>query len=203
VRPNPDFEVTDPGVVRELVRENPWATIVSSKDGELVASHYPLLLDEEAEGLTLLTHVGRPDDEVHGLGESEILVIVQGNHGYISPGWYAEGERMVPTWNFTVAHCYGVPQLLGEDENLRVLTRLVDHFERQLPSPAVLDPERGAIVAKGTVGIRLPITRFVCKRKLSENKTPQTRRQIINALRTPGPYHHPALAAEMEQHLTP
>jgi transcriptional regulator len=31
----------------------------------LVASHYPILLDDEAEGLTVRTHVGRPDDVIH------------------------------------------------------------------------------------------------------------------------------------------
>ncbi|HEV7563776.1 MAG TPA: hypothetical protein VGO24_09770, partial [Solirubrobacterales bacterium] len=93
------------------------------------------------------------------------------------------------------------PRLLDEDENLRVLTSLVERFERVLPEPAVLDPEYGAPIARGTVGIRLPITRFVCKRKLSQNKTPETRCQVIAALREPGPYHHPRLADEMEEEL--
>lgn len=203
MRPNPDFEVTDPEVVRELVRENPWATIVSHGEAGLVASHYPVLLDEEAERLTLLTHVGRPDEEIHGLGAGELLCIVQGSHGYVSPGWYEAGERLVPTWNFTVAHCYGTPQLLDAEENLAVLTRLVERFERELPEPALLDREEGAQIARGTVGIRLPVDRFVCKRKLSQNKGERTRRQVIDALRQPGPYHHPQLADEMEQELEP
>lgn len=201
VRPNPDFEVDDPEVVRDLVRANPWGMIVSGGGGGLVASHYPLMIEEGAEGLVILTHVGKPDDEVHGLGEGEILCVVQGTHGYVSPSWYAPEARPVPTWNFTVAHCYGVPQLLDEEENLAVLTRLVERFERELPEPATLDPESGALIAKGTVGIRLPITRFVCKRKLSQNKDPQTRRQVIAALRAPGPYHHPVLADEMQAEL--
>lgn len=201
MRPNPDFEVTDPDVVRDLVRENPWGTIVSNGPDGLVASHYPLLLDEEAERLTLLTHVGRPDEKVHGLGEGELLCIVQGTHGYVSPGWYEAGERLVPTWNFTVAHCHGVPQLLDEEENLAVLTRLVEYFECHLSEPTPLDPESGAQIARGTVGIRLPVDRFVCKRKLSQNKTAGTRRQVIEALRQPGPYQHLRLAAEMEAEL--
>jgi transcriptional regulator len=201
VRPNPDFEVRDPAVVADLIRANPWGTIVSAGGGGLAASHYPLLLDEEADGLAILTHVGKPDEQVLGLGEEEILCIVQGTHGYVSPGWYAPGERMVPTWNFTVAHCYGVPELLGEEENLAVLTRLVDHFERERSEPAALDPEAGAQIAKGTVGIRLPVERFICKRKLSQNKDDQTRRQIIDELRAPGPYHDPQLADEMQKQL--
>jgi transcriptional regulator len=201
VRPNPEFDVRDPTVVADLVCANPWGTIVSAGGGGLVASHYPLILDEEADGLALLTHVGRPDEKVHGLGEGETLCIVQGTHGYVSPGWYAPGERMVPTWNFTAAHCYGVPEILGEEENLAVLTKLVERFERELPEPALLDSEAGAQIAKGTVGIRLPVERFVCKRKLSQNKDDETRRQVIEALRPPGPYHQPQLADEMQEQL--
>ena len=76
----------DPNVVRELIRENPWATLVSHHDGQIVASHYPVLLDDESEELAILTHVGRPDEVIHGLGKGEVLLIVQGrNNGYISP----------------------------------------------------------------------------------------------------------------------
>jgi transcriptional regulator len=198
MRPNPLFASEDPGLVRELIRENPWATLVSENEGELVASHYPVLLDEEAPGLTILTHLGRPDEEVHGLPEGEVLVIVQGRHGYISPGWYPPNPRNVPTWNFTVAHCYCTPEILDPEENLAVLTRLVARFERELEDPFSIDQEAAAEIARGTVGLRLPVSRFICKRKLSQNKDEETRRRVIDALREPGPYNHPELAAEME-----
>ena len=124
---------------------------------------------------------------------------MQGRHGYISPSWYAPGATRVPTWNFSAAHCYGVPELLGEEENLRVLGRLVEHFERQVDKPMLLDPEWGAQLAKGTVGLRLPITRFVCKLKLSQDKDPVTRSRVRGALRAPGPYRHPELADDMDR----
>jgi transcriptional regulator len=190
----------DPGLVKRLIEENPWAVLVSVNGGA-VASHCPVLLDPEAEQPTLLTHLGKPDDELHGLGEGEMLAIVQGNHGYVSPSWYAPGATPAPTWNFTVAHCYGTPQILSEEENLRVLTQLVEHFERHVDEPLLLDQEWGAQAARGTVGIRLRVDRFICKRKLSQDKDPVSRRQVIAALREPGPYHHPALAKEMEREL--
>jgi transcriptional regulator len=201
MRHNPYHFTDDPEVVRQLIREHPWGILVSDKDGRLVASHYPLLLDEDAEELTVLTHVGRPDEEIHGLGEREIMLIVQGNHGYISPSWYAPGATRAPTWNFTAAHCYGVPRILDEQTNLLTLARLVERFERHVDSPMLLDPEWGAPVAKGTVGIRLPITRFVCKVKMSQDKDPETQRRVVRALRAPGPYRHPELADDMERAL--
>jgi transcriptional regulator len=199
MRHNPAHATTDPDAVRDLVRANPWATIVSSTDDGLVASHYPVLLDEGSEELALLTHVGRPDEEAHGFGEREVLVIVQGLHGYISPSWYGPEGTKAPTWNFSVAHCHGVPEVLGAEENLATLTRLVETFERAVEQPLYLDQEWGAQIAQGTVGLRIPVSRFVCKRKLSQDKDDVSRRQVIERLREPGPYEHPALAEEMQR----
>lgn len=198
MRHNPVHECRDPAVVRELVEEHPWAVLVSANTG-LVASHYPVLVDEEAEGLAILSHLGKPDDELHRVGEGEMLAIVQGRHGYISPSWYAPGAVRAPTWNFSVAHLYGVPEVLSEEENLRVLTCLVARFERRVEEPMWLDPEWAAPVARGTVGIRLRVERFVCKRKLSQDKDPVSRRQVIAKLREDGPYSHPELADEIER----
>jgi transcriptional regulator len=201
VRHNPHHESTDPVTVRRLIRENPWGILVSSNAGELVASHYPIILDEQADGLTVLTHVGRPDEKVHGFGEREVLLIVQGRHGYISPSWYAPGAIKAPTWNFSTAHCYGVPQILDPEENLHSLSRLVANFERHVEHPMMLDLDWARPVARGTVGIRLPITRFVCKIKMSQDKDPVTQRQVMAALRSPGPYQHPELAEDMARAL--
>jgi transcriptional regulator len=199
MRHNPAHATTDPEVVRDLVRENPWATIVSSTDAGLVASHYPVLLDESASELSLLTHVGRPDEEVHDFGDTEVMVVVQGRNGYVSPSWYGPGATRAPTWNFSVAHLYGVPEVLGPEENLATLTRLVERFERLVDEPLYLDQEWGREIAKGTVGLRIPVGRFVCKRKLSQDKDDRSQRQVIAALREPGPYTHPDLADEMER----
>jgi transcriptional regulator len=202
MRHNPKHASTDVEVVRRLIRENPWGTLISSnEDDELVASHYPILLDEDARELTLLTHVGRPDERLHSFRDREILVIVQGNHGYISPSWYAPGATIAPTWNFSVVHCYGTPQILDGEENLDVLARLVAHFERHVEEPKFLDRVEGAKIARGTVGLRVPITRFVCKVKMSQDKDPITQRQVMDALRRPGPYRHLELADDMEREL--
>ena len=89
-RPRP---TDDPEVVRRLILQNPWAILVSCHGDQLVASHYPVLLDEDCDGLAVFAHVGRPDEKLHGFGEREIMLIVQRVHAYISPSWYAPGAQ--------------------------------------------------------------------------------------------------------------
>ncbi|GAB3916619.1 hypothetical protein GCM10011575_25110 [Microlunatus endophyticus] len=201
MRHNPFHASEDPEIVRQLIRDYPWGLLVSNTADGLVASHYPILLDEDSAEPAIFTHVGRPDEQLHGFGSPEILLIVQGNHGYVSPSWYAPGASRAPTWNFTAAHCYGIPEILDEETNLRTLARLVEHFERHVDEPMLLDPEWGRPVAKGTVGIRLPIARFQLKVKLSQDKDIESQRRVIAQLRTPGPYRNPALATDMENAL--
>jgi transcriptional regulator len=206
MRENPSFALTDETEIARLVREHPWATMVSDTADGLVVSHYPFLIDETADpsdGIVLLTHVGRPDERLHELGQHEIVVIVQGPHGYVSSGWYGDTPS-VPTWNHISAHLYGTPEILSPAENLEVLERLVEHFERELPEPRLMrgtlaDSAYADRISAGTVGFRLRVTRVVAKAKLSQNKPDDVVRTVLGELEGDGPYAHPQLAAEMRR----
>ena len=201
MRRTPQFVVDDVAEVRRLVAENPWATIVSPTAGGLVASTYPVVLEGSApDEIVLVSHVGRPDERSHELGEHEVLVVVQGPHGYVSPSWYPEGQ-VVPTWNHVTAHLWGVPEILSDDENYRVLGELVDHFERVMPEPSslTLDEAGTRRLAQGTVGLRIRVTRFDARHKLSQNKPPEVVDRIIDELEHGDRYRQPDLAAEMRR----
>lgn len=203
MRQNPSFTLADHAEIRRVIAANPWATITSSTADGLVASHYAVLLDDASDDLTVVGHVGRPDDLIHGLGGGEILIVFQGPHGYISPSWYGD-VAAVPTWNYTAVHLSGVPEILSADENLAVLDRLVDRFESELPDPRRMweRPNDAAFIerlAAGTVGFRLTPTRVVAKRKLSQNKPAETIETVIGELNGEGPYANPALASEMRR----
>lgn len=205
MRQNPSFAMTDVTELRRLIDSNPWMTLVSATDDGLVASHYAVLLDEDRDDLTIVGHVGKPDDMIHGLGERELLVVVQGPHGYISPGWYGDAPN-VPTWNFVSAHLSGVPQILAPEENLVVLDRLVARFESGMPQPRMLwerpnDPDYVRRLERGTVGFRLTPTKVVAKRKLSQNRPDDVVETIIAELGAGGAYVDPRLAAEMQRDL--
>ncbi|MFF2632083.1 FMN-binding negative transcriptional regulator [Microbacterium sp. NPDC058021] len=204
MRQNPSFAMTDVAELRRVIDENPWVTLVSHTDDGLVASHYAVLLDDTRDDLTIVGHVGKPDDLIHGLGERELLVVVQGPHGYISPGWYGD-VAAVPTWNFVSVHLSGVPELLSTEENLAVLDRLVARFEGSMPQPRLLwerpnDADFVHRLEKGTVGFRLTPTRVVAKRKLSQNKPDDVVETIVTELDAGAAgYTDPRLAAEMRR----
>ena len=203
MRQNPSFAMTDLAELRRVIAGNPWATLVGRDADGVTASHYAVLLDPSRDDLTIVGHVGRPDDLVLGLGEQELLVVFQGPHGYISPGWYGEVQA-VPTWNYVAVHLSGVPEILEPEENLRVLAHLVDHFERGTESPRGMwtPPNDEAFIRRleaGTTGFRLTPSRVVAKRKLSQNKPDDVIENIILELSGDGAYAVPALAAEMRR----
>ncbi len=202
MRENPDYTLEDVEMVRELIDQNPWCTFVSSVPTRgLVASHYPVMLDDTADGLVLLSHVGRPDEVKHELGRHELMAIIEGPNGYISPSWYGSSPA-VPTWNFAVVHAIGVPEILSEKENLSVLERLVDRFELPLPHPFRMrgtpeNAEYAERIVRGTVGFRLRVDRFEAKNKMSQDKPDAVVARVVDALGEPGLYHNPRLASHM------
>lgn len=212
MRENPDYALTDVAQVRALIQANPWATMASATADGVVISHYPFILEEpgpdssgpdssSTDEIVLVSHVGRPDERLHGLGTTELAVVFYGPTGYISPSWYGL-DRAVPTWNFATVHAYGVPEILSDAENLAVLERLVDHFEDELPNPyrMRITAENAAYaerIVHGTVGFRLRITRFEAKDKMSQDKPAEVVDRITAALDAPGPYRNPGLADRM------
>ena len=200
MRHTPRYLMTDPEEVKRLIRNHPWATFVSAAGTGLVASHYPVLLDESRSDITVLSHFGRPDDELHELGRHQVLVIVQGPHDYVSPSWYAPGD-VIPTWNHVTAHLYGTPQVLDEEENYAVLCQLTTHFEQHRPGGRDLREDEAATrrAAKGTTGLRLRVERFEARAKLSQNKPADVIATITAHLQEA----NPALAEEMRRQRLP
>lgn len=196
MRHTPRYLMTDPHEVKRLIRGNPWATFVSPASTGLVASHYPALLIEDEHEIVIASHFGRPDEQLHELGDHEVLVIIQGPHDYVSPSLYAPGD-LVPTWNHVTAHLYGTPEILSEEENYAMLAQLTDHFEKGTPHGRSLSEDETGTrrAAKGTVGLRMRVDRFDARAKLSQNKSPEVRDNITGRFDET----NAALAAEMRR----
>ncbi|MFJ2647648.1 FMN-binding negative transcriptional regulator [Streptomyces sp. NPDC087420] len=199
------YALTEPTELRTLIEAHGWVTLVSALGhGDPQISHLPLITEPDADGLTVVGHLARTDALRHELGAHDVAVVVEGPNGYISPTMYQVGPH-VPTWNFVVAHLYGRPTLLGEEETYDVLRRTVDHFEAVRPRPWRLDSvtEYARALAGHTTAFRLRPSRVVGKRKLSQEEPREVALRVMDALDGETPHGNPALAEAMRQVLVP
>src|SRR5689334_19987501 len=122
------FRETDLARLDELAAHDAFGTLVSQVDGAPFASHLPVLYAREGDRVTLTGHWARENQQWTQIRDQRVLFIFHGPHAYISPRWYAEPPRNVPTWNYATAHVYGRVRLI---EDLAVLEQLVDKLARK------------------------------------------------------------------------
>lgn len=161
--------------VAALIAAVPLATLVTSDGITLSANHIPLLLESGPDGDRLIGHVARANDvwrEGNHVGES--LAVFSGSDHYVSPTWYPskqEHHRVVPTWNYLVAHVYGELAIHDDERWTRgAVAKLTGTMERSRPDAwhmgqAPADYLVGRLA--DIVGVELVVSRIVGKFKVS------------------------------------
>jgi transcriptional regulator len=188
-----EFLIGDVEVARSLVRAHPFATLVSA---DLRATHMPCLVDDGAEGLTVLGHVARADPFCSALG-APILAVFHGPHGYVSASWYE--DETIPTWNYVVVHLRGTAEVLPK--SLPIVRQTVDHFESAVSQPWSLErmPDGGEKMAQQVVAFRLAADSWYAEAKLSQDKPEGEWARVVSGLEDGGSYGNPAVAAAMRR----
>jgi transcriptional regulator len=180
------FRVTDQQILHEFIASNSFATLISLVEGKPFATHLPLLFDRarSAQG-TLLGHVARANPQWRAFdGQQEALAMFQGPHAYVSPSWYATSPA-VPTWNYTAVHVYGVPRVIDDEQAFSdLLDRLIAVYEAGMPQPwpGILPADFRANLMKGIVGFVMDIERIEGKFKLSQNRSREDQRRVVERL---------------------
>lgn len=177
-------QFTDREAIFSLIDTNALGAWVCTLDGALVANHIPFFLDRSrgASG-TLIGHVSRANPVWRGLSQGvPSVVLFQGPQRYITPNWYpgkAEHGKVVPTWNYVVAHAHGVARARQERDWLHaMLQRLTAAHEGTQPLPWKLDEAPADYIDKmltAIVGIEIPIDRLEGKCKASQDEDWQDR----------------------------
>lgn len=196
----PHFAMDDLADQHALIEANDFAVLVATGPDRMMATHVPMMLcrDEGPLG-TLYAHLARPNPQA-GLAGQEMLAVFSGPHGYVSPSWYLERAINVPTWNYTVVHCYGVVEVHA-GEAIGLLGAMTDAYEGNRQngwSIGELDARVRESLPKGVVALRMQITRIEGKAKLSQNKPRLERERVISELKAAG---EDRLAALMQTEL--
>jgi transcriptional regulator len=191
-------------VLHAIIRDNSFAILVSRLNGELFATHMPFLLDaSRGTHGTLRGHMARANPHWQAFStDAESLVIFQGPHAYISPGWYVS-EQAVPTWNYTAVHAYGVSSILDDSEEVRALLEsTISTYERGLSERWSIDRVPAEYVAnmmRGIVAFEIPIARLEGKRKLGQNRPAADILGAVAGLRASRGISAVAVAEEMSE----
>lgn len=196
------FEEEHQDKLTGFIRQHSFGLLVSRHEQRPFASHLPFL-HESGEGGRgkLLGHMARANPQWQSLADGqEVLVVFQGPHAYISPSWYdAPG---VPTWNYAVVHVCGTARLIEDGSGLwRLLQRMTEHYEaafEQPWQPKLSETERVRLLGM-IVGFEIEVTDIQGKFKLSQNRSPQIRANVIHHLRAGASPDGVAVAALMEQ----
>lgn len=191
--------------LHELIRQYSFATLVSSGEGGLTATHLPLLLDTtRGQYGTLVGHVARENPHWRIFREDQdSLAIFQGPHAYISPSWYST-PYAVPTWNYVAVHAYGRPKLIEDDAALYgIVAETVRVYEAQFAYTWDLAARRefAEKLLKNIVGFELEIQRLEGKRKLSQNRSHADQEGVIAGLSGQGDPLSTAIASLMRERL--
>lgn len=177
-----DFKITDESVGYGIMKENSFATLFSQHDGMPVATHLPLLLNNE--NTYLYGHFARPNPQWKEIEDQTVLAVFHGPHCYISPSWY-ETDKAVPTWNYVTVHVYGEVELMGdENELMDSFQNMVLNYEAPDSSYKLQDAGAGYLsgMSKGVQGFKIKISKIEGKAKLSQNHSIQRQELVIRQL---------------------
>ncbi|BCU79489.1 FMN-binding negative transcriptional regulator [Luteolibacter sp. LG18] len=177
-------------VLHALMKEHPLATLVTSGEHGLQASHLPFTVDTSTGKGILKAHLAKANGQLADLrAGTEALVIFQGPEAYITPSWYAakqEHGKVVPTWNYVVVHAYGTSRVIEDEGWLRQqIDELTLAHEQGRNVPWEVEDAPAEFIAAllpAIAGIEIPIERLEGKWKMSQNRSEADRRGVRRGL---------------------
>lgn len=179
------FKVSDDQELIRFIQTYSFGSLISQVEQAFFATHLPFLYKEsDGKRAYLAGHLAKANPHWKNLEGTEVLVLFQGPHAYISPSWYAE-KQAVPTWNYTAVHVYGRFSILHEAKELQqLIVDTVRFYEPESELLQHLDEKYYEQMLQGIVGFQIEIARIEGKYKLSQNKSAETQQRVIDALRS-------------------
>jgi len=190
----PAHFAADDGTLEGLLDGAVTGDLVTVTPSGPTATFLPVAYDAEAGARgALLGHLARANDQWRAPVLGEALMILHGPDAYVSPSWYAskpEYGKVVPTWNYLVAHVYG--RLVVHDDTVwleSLVRRLTTRHEQGRDLPWSVDDAPSSFVAaqlRAIVGVELVIDRVEAKAKWSQNRSEQDIAGVTEGLEAAG-----------------
>lgn len=174
----------DPDAAVQFMKSHPFALLVTVDEHRPIATHIPIEIHEDDGKIYATGHIAYGNMQKTTLdNNSDVLLIFQGPHAYISSTWYTVEE--VPTWDYLAVHAYGTGRILTGDELKSDLDMLLNRYESHRENGRLwhtFDPELLESELKGIVGFRIEITSIEAAAKMSQNRSDTDYKKIITEL---------------------
>lgn len=182
------FQTDDVKAIQGVMRKHPFALLVTAHAGELFTTHLPFHLDASRGNKgTLEAHLAKVNPHCAALrAGAPSLVVFKGPDAYVSPRWYQDPTKNVPTWNYVAVHAHGKP--VTSDDPAAILAsigRLTDEHEAYIVRPWSMQEAQAYTekLADHVLAFELPIERLEGKFKLSQNRLPADRAGVMREFR--------------------
>ena len=197
MHPNSLFRLEDRAVLEALIEEVGFGMVFAqTPDGPRVA-HVPLVSTGSG---AIHFHLARGNALTRHIAGTPALAVINGPDAYVSPRWYAD-RGQVPTWNYVALELEGPVSRMDDDGLHGLLEAIGERQEARIEAGTPWRPEEVPQdlwnkLAKGIVGFEMEVRAWRPTFKLSQNKPPEERLRIADALEANG---SPALAALMRR----
>jgi transcriptional regulator len=178
------FISEDLGDIHAAMSRHPFALLLTLHAGELHLTHLPFHLDAtRGPKGTLQAHLARANPHCAALmAGAASTVVFRGPDAYVSPRWYLDPTKNVPTWNYVAVHAHGNPKVTEDPrEILALISTLTDEHEAYIERPwSVREAQAHAEkLASQVLGFELPIEELEGKFKLSQNRPEADRAGVM------------------------
>ncbi|MGH8400280.1 MAG: FMN-binding negative transcriptional regulator [Gammaproteobacteria bacterium] len=181
------FAVSDIRPLQEVIRRHPLGLLITLHADTLHTTHLPFHLDPAVgEFGRLEAHLARVNPHCEALRSGAAsMVVFRGPDAYISPRWYTDPARNVPTWNYVAVHAHGNPRFIDDPARiLGIIGTLTDEHERYIENPWRIEEARpyAERLVSQIMAFEIDILRLEGKFKLSQNRLPADRAGVLRAL---------------------
>ncbi|WP_066073672.1 FMN-binding negative transcriptional regulator [Neobacillus soli] len=168
----------------QFMKSNPFALLITVDEHRPIATHIPIEIREDDGKIYATGHIAYGNMQKKTLeNNTDVLLIFQGPHAYISSSWYTVDE--VPTWDYLAVHTYGTASILTSDELKADLDMLLNRYESHRENGRqwhTFDSKFLESEMKGIVGFRIEITSIQAAAKMSQNRSDTDYKNIVTEL---------------------
>ncbi len=185
-----NFKQSDEYQLKDIIREYPFATLITQSESGMEATHFPVILNCVEGKEVIQAHIAKANKIWQTVKEgSEILLIFNGPNCYISPNYYPtkkESGKVVPTWNYVVVHVKGRILFIHDKKWIyNVIDSLTRVHESNQETPWSIAEAPDAFIEKmlpAIVGVEISIDSIEGQWKLSQNQPEVNKLGVVKGL---------------------